>query len=287
MSKSDVEFYTGRTDQRRALRDTLIDLHGVQASDQKIANLLRDYLEEGKVPRYPKAKNAPTRATIRRIRVATDGELDRAHTSTLGPLYNFLCVCEELPSKLYNRAVRIHSGHKLAPLLEALEQLVGATDGPLTNAKMKSLEGEYYLYRGCWTSPDIDAHIRSIIRFEWVGDAMFYTEEQTFHDTIEDLPVRELDTGLVFPFGLNVVLLGRGGDKDLLKFFSIDDFSTYPDGIQRVHTFSGNFIAVYGKGEHPGYKAYAKRVPAGETPECRFYAPGELDETIVNHLRKL
>lgn len=282
MSKGGVDFYSGRMDQRRALRDALVGLNNARTSDQKVANLMRRYLEDGKVPNFPKAKNPPTRATIQRMRVAANEELDRAHASTIGPLYNFLCVCEELTSSLYNRTVRIHSAHKLAPLLEAVQHNMGAVDGPLDNRKLKSLEGTFYLFRKAWTSPYAESYVRCVLRFDWVGDALFYSEEQKFFDTVEKLPTDELDNGIVVPFGMNVVLLGRGQDKDLLKFFSFHDFTPYPDGHQHVHRMSGNFIAVYSKGPHPGFGAYARRVEEEEgEPTCAFYAPGELDEETI------
>jgi hypothetical protein len=202
-------------------------------------------------------------------------------------LYTFLCNCPELKSSLLDETARIHSAHELAPLLENLQRNMGAVDGPLNNKKMKSLEGIYYLYRKAWTSPKSPTYVRCILRFEWVGDALFYFEEQEYFDSITKLPVNETDQGLVLPFGMNVVLLGKGQKKDLLKFFSFHDFSPYPDGHQHVYSMSGNFIAVYSKGPHPGFRAFAQRIDLEEIsgePETKFYVDGELSEEILRHL---
>lgn len=282
MAKS---YYGGSGAQRKALRQALQTLHAREESDQRISDLLGWYVAKGRVPNFPaETTSVLSRPTIQRIRSADDRILAGIRPQTAGLLYNFLCNCEELKTNLFDDTTRIHSSHEFAPLLEAMHRHVGAKEGPLNNFKMKSLEGVFHLYRKAWTSPNIEAFIRSVIRINWVGNAMFYTEEQVFYDTIEELPVNETDTGLVFPFGMNIVLLGRGNDKDLLKFFSIDEFSTFPDGHQKVHSFAGNFIAVYGKGEHPGYKAYAKRVRADEEASTKFYAPNELDPAIVKRL---
>jgi len=278
-------YYDGSGAQRKALRQALQTLHAREESDQRISDLLGRYVSAGRVPNFPAdTTSVLSRPTIQRIRSADDRVLAGIRPQTAGLLYNFLCNCEELKTHLFDESVRIHSAHELAPLLEALHRHINANDGPLTNAKMKSLEGVFHLYRKAWTSPDSDTYVRCVMRFSWIGDALFYTEEQVFFDTIEEMPVDETDSGVVFPFGMNAVLLGKGTKKDLLKFFSIDEFSTYPDGHQKVHSFSGNFIAVYGKGPHPGFRAYAKRVKPDEEASTKFYAPNELDPVIVKRL---
>ena len=128
-----------------------------------------------------------------------------------------------------------------------------------------------------------ESFIRCIVRFDWVGDALFYTEEQFFTDTVANTQIDEVESGVVIPFGLNVIMLGKRTGADLMKFYSIDNFSIFPDGKQIIHNFSGNFIAVYGKGEHPGYRAYAERVRP-EVAATKFYAPNELNPEIVERL---
>jgi hypothetical protein len=277
--------YEGTRMQRFALRDALNYLKGAGESDQKIANLLAEYIEEGLVANFPKkSSRAISRPTIQRIRRANDNQLDGIRYSTAGALYNFLCCCEELKTDLYNNNTRVHSSHELAPLLEAIQKHVGAIRGPLDNEQVGSLEGVFYLYRKAWTSPNAETYVRCILRFERVGDAMFYTEEQQFHDDIEELPVNETDTGIVLPFGMNVVLLGKGSKKDLLKFFSFHDFTPYPDGHQKVHSMTGNFIAVYSKGPHPGFRAFAKRTDDIH-PTTKFYGPNKLEPEIIEKLQ--
>lgn len=281
-----VQYFEGRFVERKALRSALKKLNANQDSDLAIANLLATYIEQDRVVDYPSDSTRPvSRATISRIRRATDNELKAIRGATIGALYNFLCHCAELKTNLFEQSVRIQSTHTLAPLLEALHKFVPARDGPLTDEKLKGFVGTFHLYRRAWTSPNAeDIYIRSIMTFEWVGNALFYTEEQKFYDTISKTHHNETDSGVVFPFGMNVVLLGNGMGKDLLKFYSIDEFSVFPNGTQTIDYFAGNFIAVYGKWDHPGYKAYAQRVKEGENAKSRFYAPGELEESIVGKL---
>lgn len=277
--------FDGTREQRRALRAALKELNAKRISDERIAILLERDVTQGRIPGFQQNSVAPvTRPTIQRIRTADDEALFNVRPSTAGVLYNFLTQSEELRTSLFDSSVKVHSEHTLAPLLEALKHHVGATEGPLNNPKMKSLKGNFYLYRKAWTSFDADTYVRCVLSFDWVGDALFYSEEQKFYDTVAQLPVDEKDHGLVLPYGMNVILMGKGERKDLLKFFSFHDFTPYPDGHQKVHAMSGNFIAVYSKGPHPGFQAFARRVPDDEEPIPKFYAEGELDETIRNRL---
>lgn len=202
-------------------------------------------------------------------------------------MYYFLQQSAELRTELYSDGKPIRSSHEYAPLLDVFQRALGALDGPLSIEKLKSLSGAFYLYRKAWTSPYADSYVRCVLRFEWIGEALFYTEEQKFYDSVEKLPVDETDEGIVIPFGMNVALLGRGTEKDLLKFFSLHDFTPYPDGHQHVHRMSGNFIAIYGKGPHPGFGAFARRVEESEgEPTCAFFEPGALDDDTVWRIKQ-
>lgn len=284
MSNLTSSLYTGHIDQRFALRAVLQALNASDFSDQKITDLFNDYLEKGSIPEVTRQSTRfMSRPTVQRLRTASDDALHNFRRGTLRKLYNFLSCCEELPSELYSKSIRIQSAHGLAPLLQAVQGHMGAKDGPLNNRKLKSLAGTFHLLRDAWTSPNDETFIQCIVRFEWVGDALFYTEEQKFFDTVAGLPVDERDTGIALPFGMNVVLIGRGQSKDLLKFFSIDDFDNFPDGHLKVHAFSGNFIAVYGKGPHPGFRAVAKRVDAADA-ETKFVTASDIDPALFAQL---
>lgn len=283
MSRDRAISFSGDNEQRLAVKRALEELHDAGFSDQYIADVLGSDVAAGRVAGVRQSTRSPvSRPTIQRIRKATPDSLLNVRTRQMAALYAFLRQSEEFETELSAKIDSIRSTHSLAPLLDAVQQHMGATDGPLDNRKLKSLEGAFYLFRKAWTSPYAESYVRCVLRFDWVGDALFYSEEQKFFDTVEKLPTDELDNGIVVPFGMNVVLLGRGQDKDLLKFFSFHDFTPYPDGHQHVHRMSGNFIAVYSKGPHPGFGAYARRVEEEEgEPTCAFYAPGELDEETI------
>lgn len=222
-----------------------------------------------------------SRATVHRVRTAADETLNGFRRGTLEVLYNFLRNCSDLPTSLYNDAVRIHSVHRLAPVSEAIQRHLGIGNGPLNNEFHKNLAGTFHLYRKAWTSIDEPTYIRCVMRFDVVGDAVFYTEEQRFVDALNGLEIDEVDHGVVLPYGMNVVLLGTGAKKYVMKFFSIDEMTPYPDSGFPVQQFSGNFIAVYSKGPHPGFGAFARRVGADEA-SCAFYPPGTLQDDLVS-----
>lgn len=278
--------FEGGMQQRMALRRALQELNDQRVSDQRVTTLLLDAKASGRIPGFPKfSKASISRATIQRIRDADEKALAGMRHATMAIVYNFLCQAEELPTHLFNEKTRIRSSHELAPLLESVAKHLGAKRGPLELEDLRSLEGVFHLYRKAWTSPDHDTYIRCVLRFEWVGDALFYTEEQRFFDPIAKVPVEESDSGIVLPYGMNVVLLGRGDQKDMLKFFSLHDFFPYPDGVLPVHSIAGNFIAVYSKGPHPGFQAFGKRVDAAEARSA-FFGKGELDPNILEKFRQ-
>lgn len=270
--------------QRYAVRAALRELHGSH-SDRRIVATLADYLAKGLVPGFPNtSRGVISRATLQRVRTCDDAELADIRPQTIGVLHAFLSHCPELKTELFKTEARVNSAHTLAPLLQSLLEHVGAKDGPLTNNKLRSIEGDYVLYRKAWTSPHSDTYVSCLLRFTRVGDAVFYSEEQKFYDPVTGVEIDEVDHGVVMPFGMNIVLIGRGEGKDLLKFFSFHDLSPYPDGVLPTAIMQGNFIAVYNKGPHPGFKAFARR----EKPKdivLRFYQPGELDPTIARYLK--
>lgn len=276
--------YNGSMVHRRALQAALQELNDRGVSDEKIKNSVLKDKKEGRIPDFPAAsKLSLSRPTIQRIRNADDGRLAGLRHSTLAMLYGFLCQSEELKTSLYDEKTRIHSAHPYAPVLEMLRRHFVARRNLLGMNDLRSLEGTFHLYRKAWTTQNYDTYIRCVLRFEWVGDALFYKEEQQYVDPIAKIPVEETDSGVVMPYGMNVVLLGHGKAKDIVKFFSLHDFFPYPDGIQRVHTITGNFIAVYSKGPHPGFRAFAQRVEEGDASSA-FYGVGELDSAILEKL---
>ena len=283
MSRNSLANIPDQSSERVAIRNALTQLNNRGESDLRICELLADYIGKGRLRGFPKGTKSISRATLQRIRTANTSELENFRPSALRMLSVFLEVCEEMQTDLYNARIKVQSSHPLAPVLEAIDAHMGAEDGPLTNAKLKSLEGTFHLYRKAWTSPAHDTYVRCVLTFNWVGDALFYTERQLFTDSVAKLPIDETDTGIVIPYGMNVVLIGRGNDKDLLKFFSLHDFTPYPDGQQKVHNLSGNFIAVYSKGPHPGFRAFAQRVEP-EDASTAFYNEGELDREILRRL---
>lgn len=218
--------FDGSFDQRKAVRRALKDLHEAGYSDRHIVDQLARDVSAGKVAGVAKSPTSPiSRPTLNRIRQADDDVLMSIRTPQMKAVYAFLRQSNELKTKLHEESQPIRSSHHLAPFLDSFQRTMRAKDGPLTNEKLKSLVGAFYLYRKAWTSPYADSYVRCVLRFEWVGEALFYTEEQQFYDSVEKLPVDETDEGVVIPFGMNVALLGRGTEKDLLKFFSLHDFT--------------------------------------------------------------
>ena len=268
------------------MQRSLEQLKAAGYSDQVIADTLGRDVAAGKVAGIRKSANSSvSRATIGRIRIANDDRLASIRSPQMKAIYCFLQQSAELRTELYSDGKPIRSSHEYAPLLDVFQRAMRAKDGPLSIEKLKSLVGTYYLYRKAWTSQNVESYIRCILRFEWIGEALFYSEEQNIFDTVSGTRTEETDQGIVIPFSMNVILLGRGDELDVLKFFSFHDFTPFPDGRQPVQRMTGNYITVYAKGPHPSFGAYVRRVEADEgEPACAFYAPGELDSEIVERI---
>lgn len=281
-SAKSAGLYEGTPEQRRALRAALRSVRmGSGLSDERLANLIMIDKEAGRVPGFP--PDAParvSRATVQRYRAdETDPELAKASPAIAGLIYNFLLQSEVVRSPLsVDRLVR--SDHPLSGLMQKMMQQFGASRSQIDLAALTSLEGAFFLYRKAWTSQTVPTFIRTVLTFERHGDVMTYREAQRYRDSVAQLAVDEAETGFVMPFGSNIVMLGGSERTDGLKFFTAHSFYNAPDGVGRTETFSGNLIAVYGKGPHPGFPFYATRVGDAEKSECAFFSEGELDETL-------
>lgn len=279
-----MQFYDGSTTQRVALKIEVLKLHAKGVSDQSIVDAVMIAKVADRIPKFPKTSLARiSRPTLQRYRTQMDGELSGARFGPTGLLFNFLACCPDIPNGLFQDSVQISSAHTLAPLLRPFVEHFGARRGQLDFSDIESLKGTYHVYRKAWTSKKYDTYIRTIMTFESVGEALFYTEMQSYNDTAAATDVDERDMGFVLPFGMNVVTLARGQDHEVIKFTSIHDFYPYPDGRRPVTSFAGNSIAVYGKGPHPGYRIIGQRV-APEDASSRFYAEGELEASLREKL---
>ena len=283
-----MKAYQGTRAEREALRRALEGLNARGFSDQQIINLFSEYLDADKIAEHPKATTRNvSRATIQRLRTATDQQLLGMRTGTLSAVYNFLCSCPELPTELFDKRLQVHSSHRYAGLNEAILNHMGAKSGPLNNGSLRSLEGTFHLYRKSWTSIERETFIRSIVTFDWVGDALFYTEQQNYLDTVSGSTVNEHDVGTVLPFSAHVIMLGREQNHDVIKFSGLHRLEPFPNGERRVQHFYGYMMAIEANGPFPGFPIHGVRTEPEEA-SCQFYErPDDLEPLILERLRKI
>ena len=103
------------------------------------------------------------------------------------------------------------------------------------------MKGTFHVYRKAWTSKKYDTYIRTIMTFEWVGEALFYTEEQNYTDTVVGMEVKEEDQGFVLPFGMNAVLFCSPVGKSTRSSNSPRStiFIPIPMAVARSQVFQG------------------------------------------------
>jgi hypothetical protein len=279
--------YRDQDNQRLALFATLKELNERGVTDQALANAIYESKKSDRIPEFGEHHKATvSRATINRYRLSTDPYLRAGNRMQIALLYNFLATTPDFISSLSGGGARVTSAHELAPLLQALQDHVGQTRGELVSDDLQSLVGTYMVYRSAWTSPGSDLYISSVMTFEWVGNGLFYTDVQDYLDPATTHRLDEIDTGVALPFGMNIVLLARGHNHKVLKFSSIYDLYHFPNGLQKVIRFSGNAMAISGKGPHPGFPFAALRVTEPDQAVSRIFDRSELPNRIYETLHK-
>jgi hypothetical protein len=277
--------YRDQQDQRLALYEALAELHNRGVTDDALATALANAKEAGRIPEFSRDhKGVVSRATINRYRNSSDPYLTFGHRTKIGLLYNFLSVSPDFVTELSGRIGRVASSHGMAPLLQALQDHMGQKRGQLIPEDLKSIVGTYMVYRQAWTSHRPNDFMTSVMTFERVGDAFFFTDVQDYPDPMSSYFVDEVDNGVALPFGMNVVMLARGVGHEVIKFYSLHDFQRFPDGRKPVNWFSGNAMAVSGKGPHPGFPICGVRVEQAESAESKLLTRDEVPEAVLKRL---
>ena len=279
--------YRGLDEQRLSLFAALGDLHGRGITDKALEAALLNAKAANRIPEFGKDHKAyVSRATINRYRRSSDPYLRSANRTQIGLLYNFLVTTPDFISRLSSEGKRLTSAHELAPLLQALHDHVGPIGGQLNPEHLKSFQGTFMVYRQSWISSNANDFMTSVMTFDWVGNGLFFTDTQKYPDPSSPHPVDEIDTGVALPFGMSVALLSRGQNHEMLRFSSIDDMYSFPNGRRTVVKFSGNAMAVSGKGPHPGYPFAALRVDDPLQATSKIMNRSELPESILVALNR-
>lgn len=279
--------FKGTFDQRRAIRDALVELHERGVATAAIADAAMTARAKSKLEGIPPDGRASlSRATIDRYRKKGDAELDGMRFAQIQLLFAYLSQSVEHATSAFEGARVVRSSHDLAPLLSEFVERFGPRKGQIDLSDMASLEGTFLAYRRAWSSTDPRDHITSVMTIERVGDGYFFTDVQSYIDTTTKAVVDETDVGFAIPFGMSVVLVSKASQFDTLKFGSIDDFFPFPDTVRSVQSFSGNGLAISGRGPHPGYPFAARRVENPESARSEFLTIDDLDEGIKEALRR-
>ncbi len=239
---------------------------------------------EGKIRGFKRDGGARvSRATIERYRDQYNAETSKMKHNSAGLMFNFLLQSEEFETPLLMDSILTDTSHKLSPLISHFVDNFGAKKGMYDKEVLKSLVGTFHVYRKAWSSIESKTYIRSILKFERHGNALIYTDEQEYFDPVSDTEVNQSDTGFVVPFNMNVVMIGRGNNNELLKFGALHGFAPYPNGVEQLDSFYGIYLVIYGMWQQLGTTIYAKRVPTDKA-RSEFYSEGELDADIERRL---
>lgn len=280
--------YRGNEAQRIKLHSALKELHERGVTDLALTNAINKAKSANQIAEFPQSNaTSVSRATINRYRKSLDRTLAVGRRDQIALVYNFLAQSNDFPTALLDPARQVQSSHALAPLLQMMMAHVGPRHGQILPDDMESLAGTYHVYRRAWTSQDDDAFIVTVMVMHWIGNGLFFEDEQSYRDPSANQPIDERDVGLALPFGMNVVLLARGENHEVLKFYSIDDMYPFPDRRRPVLRFSGNAIAVSGKGPHPGYPIAALRAEPNDLTGSKMIHRSELPQWVVGAFLRL
>jgi len=276
--------YNGSLEQKIALIDALNELQTKGISSAKLMHKINDARKKGMILGFTKDSGVEiSRATIERYRDDYDPKTSQMRYDSAGLMYNFLLQSKDFGTQLLVEEPLTDNSHNLSPLIGAFLQNFGAPKTKFDDDILTSLEGTFYAYRKAWTSIESKTYIRSVTKFERFGKSLIYTDTQDYFDEITKLKIKEVETGFVIPFNMNVVMIGKAESHELLRFSAIHDFSPYPNGNDKLSSYSGNFMVVYNKGQHLAFPVFARRT-ADDRATCKFYGEGELDADIYRIL---
>ena len=276
--------YNGDLEQKRALISALKLLHKKGVSDEQLEHAITKARRNGKIRGFQRDAGASvSRATIQRYREKYDAETAKMKHSSAGLMFNFLLQSKEFETPLLIDSMLTDTTHKLSPLISHFLDNFGARKGMYDDEVLDSLVGTFHVYRKAWSSIESKTYIRSILKFERHGNALIYTDEQEYFDPVSNTKVNQSDTGFVVPFNMNVVMVGRGNNNELLKFGTLHGFAPYPNGVEQLEAFYGIYLVIYSTWQQLGTTLYAKRVPADKA-RSEFYNEGELDADIERRL---
>ena len=122
---------------------------------------------------------------------------------------------------------------------------------------INSMAHTYELYRKSWVDQNSsEFFLRSHMEIIKQGSIYIFTEKQKFEASGEKID--EVDKGYIIPYSTNFYVLSNS--SHCMKFYDFHYFSPEPGNDTVVNDLRGNMIAVAGKGPHPGFKIYARRV---------------------------
>ncbi|PHR93135.1 MAG: hypothetical protein COA69_04075 [Robiginitomaculum sp.] len=272
--------YNGSLEQKIALIDALNELQTKGISSAKLMHKINDARKKGMILGFTKDSGVEiSRATIERYRDDYDPKTARMRYDSAGLMYNFLLQSKDFNTALLVDSALTDTAHELSPLINQFMQHFGTKNEPFDKDVLKSLEGTFHAYRKAWSSIKKKTFIRSVVKFERHGSSLIYTDTQDYYDPISDTLVHQSDTGFVVPFNVNVIMIGKGAGRELLKFCALHDFTPYPNGIDPIDAFEGSFTVVYNKRQHLGFQVLARRVKP-ERAQSKFYNEGEVDKEI-------
>jgi hypothetical protein len=252
--------WNGSTEHREALRLALRALREEKRIfDITVVEAVAEY--NRRQATYPELKGETVdRATISRWRRGEQGALDKSHPPKCRLVFNFL---EETPDYW---TVHINGGRANIPpdapnfgVLSLFKSLGIPVFNEAYNA-LRSLTGDYAVYRRCWLHPErYDLAVVTHLHIFESNNLIVGTERQEYVDPISGIDILEHDEGVLFGYGGNVFFVSVEKSVKSCKFFVFHSSYPHPTGNNQVHQFEGNMIGACGKGPHPGYAVFGRR----------------------------
>lgn len=131
-----------------------------------------------------------------------------------------------------------------------------SSDGGYRYNQIECMRYTYALYRRSWLLGGEGHFVRSIMRIDKEEGVYRVTEIQKFDFRGE--PVDQVDWGWIFPYGTNFFAILNS--PACMKFCDFHDLRPTPYENGSVNNMIGNMIAVSGKGPHPSFRVWARRV---------------------------
>lgn len=264
--------YTGTPEQRALVQEAMQKLHKERdVPDSEAADSLKRWIATDTSSVWPEITvRTYNRYRLKGVKGGRRGEL----------IYNFL---SRGPDRFRMISTALSGGRAFNDQQKFVNSMMTnfvSGDGGYEYHQLESMTYTYEFFRRSWRVDDGKHFIRSLLRIEKDEGVFHLTEAQKFETA--GTVIEEVDTGWIFPYSTNFI--AQTNSTSSTKFYVFHDLFPAPAQDQAVMEMKGNLIAVSGKGPHPSFRFFARRLLAGAVDLGHYHVDEFEDDNDMNEI---